>query len=156
MPLWLICHPTGTFENNTTKQALSCDITAMYTGRGLPAFYSIVNFIKVAGNDVYMGGCPNTENPFIRIMINHIAITQPDTDEAYHRVTTRISQILKPYVADKEYDEDFHVDEIERRLRRCQGMDPPPFGSEQEVVGYCQQSCCLEVNSLALDLEAPT
>lgn len=86
----------------------------------------------MAGNDVYMGGRPNTENPFIRIMINHIAITQPDTDEAYRRVTTRISQILKPYVADKGYDEEFHVDEIERRLRRIQCMDPPPFGSEQE------------------------
>ena len=132
MPLWLIFHPTGTFKDDATKQALSRDITAMYTDRGLPAFYVIVNFIKLAGNDVYIGGRPNTENPFIRIVINHIAIQQPNTDESYHRVTTRISEILKPYIADKGYDEEFHVDETERRLWRIQGMDPPPFESEQE------------------------
>lgn len=114
------------------QQALSRDITAMYTDRGLPEFYVVVNFIKLAGDDIYIGGRPNTGNPFIRIVINHIAITQPNTDEAYHRVTTRISQILKPYIADKGYDEEFHVDETERRLWRIQGMDPSPFGSEQE------------------------
>jgi len=66
MPLWLIYHPTGTFEDDATKQALSRDITAMYTDRGLPEFYVVVNFIKLAGNDVYVGGRPNTETPFIR------------------------------------------------------------------------------------------
>jgi hypothetical protein len=132
MPLWLIYHPTGTFEDDATKQALSRDITAMYTDRGLPEFYVVVNFIKLDGNEVYVGDRPNTETPFIRIVINHIAITQPNTDEAYHRVITRISQILRPYIADKGYDEEYHVDETERRLWRIQGMDPPPFGSEQE------------------------
>lgn len=132
MPLWIIYHPTGTFEDNATKEALSRDITAIYTDRGLPAFYVLVNFIKLAGVDVYIGGRPNTGNPFIRIVINHIAITQPNTDEAYHRVTTRINLILKPYIADKGCDEESHVDETERRLWRIQGMDPPTFGSEQE------------------------
>ena len=132
MPLWLIYHPIGTFEDDATKQAMSRDITAMYTDRGLPAFYVVVNFIKLPGNDIYIGGRPNAANPFIRIVVNHIAIKQPNTDEAYHRVTTRISQILRPYIADKGYDEEFHVDETERRLWRIQGMNPPPFGSEQE------------------------
>jgi hypothetical protein len=132
MPLWLIYHPAGTFEDLATKQGLYRDITAMYTDRGLPAFYVIVNFIKLPSDDIFIGGRPNTENPFIRIIINHIAIIQPNTDEAYYRVRTRISQILKPYIADKCYDEEFHVDETERRLWRIQGMDPPPFESEQE------------------------
>ena len=56
MPLWLIYHPTGTFEDNATKQALSRDITAMYTDRGLPAFYVAVNFIKLAGNEKLENG----------------------------------------------------------------------------------------------------
>lgn len=56
MPLWLIYHPTGTFEDNATKQALSRDITAMYTDRGLPAFYVVVNFIKLAGNEKLENG----------------------------------------------------------------------------------------------------
>ncbi|KAM0712703.1 hypothetical protein Q7P35_000150 [Cladosporium inversicolor] len=116
------------------KTDLGGERDALIDCLGLPAFYVVVNFIKLAGNDVYIGGRPNTETPFIRIVINHIAITQPNTGEAYHRVTTRISQILKPYIADKGYDEEFHVDETERRLWRIQGMDPPPFESEQERV----------------------
>jgi hypothetical protein len=132
MPLWLIFHPPGTFEDDATKQALSQDVTAMYTDRGLPAFYVVVNFVKLRGNDIYVGGRPNTSNPFIRITINHIAIRQPNTDEAYHAATARISQIIKPYIADKGYDWEFHVDETERRLWMIQGIDPPPFQSEQE------------------------
>jgi len=135
MPLWLIYHPTGAFEDDTIKQALSRDITAMYTDRGLPAFYVVVNFIKLTGNDVYIGGRSNTEKRFIRIVINHIEITQPNTDEAHHRVTTKISQILKPYIADMGYDEEFHVDETERRLWRIQGMDPPPLEASRRGCG---------------------
>lgn len=132
MPLWLIYHPPGTFEDDATKQAFSRDITKMYTNNGLPAFYVVVNFIKLDGNDTYIGGRPNTSNPFIRISIDHIAIHAPNTDEAYRGVTDRVSHVLKPHIADKGYDWEFHVDETERRLWRIQGLDPPPFKSEQE------------------------
>lgn len=32
MPLWLIFHPDGTFEDDESKEALSTDITKIYTG----------------------------------------------------------------------------------------------------------------------------
>lgn len=134
MPLWLIYHPTGTFEDDATKQAFSRDITKMYTNIGLPAFYVVVNFVKLPGNDIYIGGRPNTSIPFIRVAIDHIAVRTPDSDEAYRGVTERVSNVLKSYIADKGYDWEFHVDETERRLWRIQGLDPPPFKSEQEKV----------------------
>lgn len=34
MPLWLIFHPDGTFEDDASKEALAADITTIYTGVG--------------------------------------------------------------------------------------------------------------------------
>lgn len=133
MPLWLVYHPVGTFSDDASKQALSEDITKIYTNVGLPAFYVIVNFITLPGTSTYIGGRPNTgEHPFIRISVDHIAVTLPNEDAAYHRVVEGIDAALKPHVADKGYDWEFHVDETERRLWRVQGIDPPPFKSEAE------------------------
>ena len=132
MPLWVIYHPSGTFEDNESKQALSKDITANYTSIGLPAFYVIVNFVKLDGNNMYIGGRPNTGKPFIRISIEHIAVHVPNADEAYRRVCDSIDKALKPHVADKGYDWEYHVDETERRLLRVQGIDPPQWKSEAE------------------------
>lgn len=67
MPLWLVFHPTGTFEDTASKQALTKDITKIYTGIGLPAFYVVVNFMKVPPGDVWVGAERKMENPFIRI-----------------------------------------------------------------------------------------
>ena len=137
MPLWLIYHPEGTFEDASVKRSFSQDITSIYTKAGLPAFYVVVNFIKLRGSDTYIGGHANTgNNPFVRIAIDHIAVRQPDDDAAYRSVRNRIDQILKPYIADKGYDWEFHVGETERRLWRIQGIDPPPFKSEQERVWF--------------------
>lgn len=134
MPLWLIYHPPGTFEDTTTKQALSKDITAWYaTTDGLPKFYVVVNFIKLASGDQWVGG-ETPAKPFIRIVIEHIAVHVPNQDEAYNGVTSSIDRILKPHVADKGYDWEFHVDETERRLWKVNGMIAPPFGSEDEKI----------------------
>lgn len=134
MPLWLIHHPTGTFEDEASKESLAKDITSAYVGWGLPAFYVIVNFIKLAGTDMYIGGRPNTGNPFIRLQIDHIAVRLDNDDAAYNRVTASIDRILKPHIEDKGYDWEYHIDETERRLWKIQGLAPPPFKSEEEKV----------------------
>ncbi|GAB7345595.1 hypothetical protein MBLNU457_3895t1 [Dothideomycetes sp. NU457] len=135
MPLWLIFHPNGTFEDDASKEALATDITAYYVKAGLPAFYATVNFIKMSGNTMYVGGkVPPKDKPFIRISVDHIAVKQPDEDSAYERSANRLVEVLKPHVADKGYDWEFHVDETERRYWRINGMAPPPFKSEQEKI----------------------
>jgi hypothetical protein len=80
MPLWNIYHPEGTFEDNASKESLSKDITAIYHDgpAALPKFYVIVNFIKLPQNSTYIGGIPNTGTPFIRLKIDHIAVTLPN------------------------------------------------------------------------------
>ena len=134
MPLWNIYHPEGTFEDNASKEALSQDITSFYHDgpAGLPKFYVIVNFIKLPQDSMYIGGRPNTGTPFIRLKIDHSALTLPNQDEVYNSVTERIEAALKPHIADKGYDWEFHVDETERRLWRVQGFNPPPHKSEGE------------------------
>ena len=132
MPLWLIYHPKGTFEDNASKQALSEDITKMYTAIGLPKFYVIVNFIKLDGNDTWIGGRPNTSNPFVRIQVDHIAVRLENDDKVYASVTAGIDRALKPHIADRGYDWEYHVDETERRLWKVQGIDPPQHGSARE------------------------
>jgi len=132
MPLWLIFHAPGTFEDSSTKQAFADDITKMYTELNLPAFYVVVNFIKLSAEDVWIGGKQKIDKHFIRVIINHVAFHVPDSDAAYQRAVSRIDTILKPHVYDKGYDSEFHVDETDRRLWKINGMIPPAYGSEEE------------------------
>lgn len=134
MPLWNIYHPEGTFEDDALKEAFSKDITSFYHDGAakLPKFYVVVNFIKLPQNSMYIGGRPNTGAPFIRLKIDHIAVTLPNQDEVYNSVTSRLDATLKPHIADKGYDWEFHVDETERRLWKVQGFIPPPHKSEGE------------------------
>ncbi|KAL2214860.1 putative oxalocrotonate tautomerase [Thermoascus aurantiacus ATCC 26904] len=134
MPLWLIFHPAGIFEDSASKQALAEDITKMYTELGLPAFYVVAKFIKLPAEDIWVGGKQKTDKPFIRVVIKHIAIHVPDDDALYRRTTSRIDRILKPHIADKGYDWEFHVEETERKLWKINGMIPPPHKSEEERV----------------------
>jgi hypothetical protein len=132
MPLWLIFHPVGTFEDSATKQALAEDITKMYLELGLPAFYVITNFIKLPLEDIWVGGKQKTDKPFIRVVINHVAFNMPDEDTVYKWTTSRIDRILKPHVTDKDYDSEYHVGETERRLWKINAMIPPAYKSNEE------------------------
>jgi hypothetical protein len=135
MPLWNIYHPPSTFQDDASKQALARDIVPMYAGIGLPAFYVTVNFIPMAPGTMYIGGERNDETrakPFVRFAIDHIAVRQPDDDAQYRRVVAKFEQIVKPHVADKGYNWEFHIAETERRLWGIDGFEPPPFGSEGE------------------------
>ncbi|EKG12659.1 Tautomerase [Macrophomina phaseolina MS6] len=134
MPLWIIYHPPGTFEDDASKEALSKDITKIYAEAGLPAFYVIVNFVKLPTSDTWVGGEPRKANPFIRMTIDHIAVRLPNKDQAYYNTTKRIDAALKPHIADKGYDWEYHVDETERRLWKINGLIPPPFKSEEERI----------------------
>lgn len=134
MPLWVIYHPDGTFEDDASREALAAEITTIYTGIGLPAFYVITNFVKMPGNTMLVGGKKVTGKPFIRIVIEHIAVRLPDEDKTYRETANAIDAVLKPHIADKGYDWEFHVDETERRLWKVNGLFAPPFGSEDEKI----------------------
>ncbi|KAJ5647840.1 hypothetical protein N7490_004212 [Penicillium lividum] len=132
MPLWQIYHPPGTFETNVSKQTLAGDITEMYKGFGLPAFYVVTQFIQLKNSDVWVGGMSRTEKPFVRVVIAQIAVRLPDDDAAYRQNTMHVDNVLRPHIQDKGYDWEYHVDETERRLWKINGMIPPALKSEEE------------------------
>ncbi|KAF9631926.1 Tautomerase [Lasiodiplodia theobromae] len=131
MPLWLFFHPPGAFTDDESKRALSEDVTKIYTSIGLPAFYVVVQFIELPRNKVWVGG-KLPEKPFIRVVIEHIAVRLPDEDDAYKRTTARVDATLKPHIADKGYDWEYHIDETDRRLWKINGLAPPAWKSEAE------------------------
>lgn len=132
MPLWQIYHPPGTFEDAKSKQSFAKDITKLYTNAGLPAFYVVTHFHKMEDSNVYVGGKTTSDKPFVRLVITHIAINLPNTDEAYRRTSSRLDGIMKPHLLDKGYDFEYHVDETERRLWKINSLIPPPHKSAEE------------------------
>ncbi|KAM0542965.1 hypothetical protein ACHAPJ_012522 [Fusarium lateritium] len=134
MPLWQIYHPDGAFVDGPSKTLLVKDITRMYEELGLPTFYTVTQFIKLSSGDFYIGNRPNSGNPFIRIVINHIAITIDEGNNAsFKSAIKRVNHVLKSHVHDKGYDYEVHVGQTDRRLWQTNGMSPPQFGSSEEA-----------------------
>ncbi|KPI37247.1 uncharacterized protein AB675_1455 [Cyphellophora attinorum] len=129
MPLWRVFSHPSTFTP-AQREALSTDITSIYTRGGLPAFYVNVIFIDVPETAVYVGGKPRTN--FVRFVVEHIARNFQST-EHMKGFMDRAEAKLKPYVADRgNLDWEIHVSETPRPLWRIQGLEPPPANSEAE------------------------
>ncbi|KAH6994639.1 putative oxalocrotonate tautomerase [Fusarium venenatum] len=131
MPLWVIYHTPDIFLDDASKQELAKDITSFYTNVGLPAFYAIVNFIPLPAGSLWKGG-EIPDKPFVRMAVDHIAVRLNNSVEEYNRVTELVEKALKPHIADKGYDYEYHIDETERGLWRIDGFIPPPFNSDAE------------------------
>ncbi|CAI7565870.1 unnamed protein product [Penicillium pancosmium] len=125
MPLWQIYHPANTFQNVESKQLFAEDITKIYTGLGLPAFYVVTQFHELKDENVFVGGKPASTKPFIRIVIKHIALRIPDADKAYLRTTSRLDKIMKPHLLDKGYDFEYHVWVQKNAALPYEGAYPP-------------------------------
>lgn len=134
MPLWLIYHTSDTFTSASSKQALAQDITGYYMSKGLPDFYVIVNFVPLTPENVYKGG--QKAHKFVRIAVDHIAVRLQNLDREYKRVSDGLTAVLKPHLEGRGWDWEFHVDETERRMWRINGLEPPPFRSEQEKMWF--------------------
>lgn len=137
MPHWQIFHPKGVFGNEAERTALAKDITSIYTGVGLPAFYVIIHFVEQDAERSYIGEEPQylrSKNPFIRFVVTQIAIRLPNEDAAYQQNCALFDAALKPHIADKGYDWEYHVIETERRLWKINGMTPPLWQSEEEKI----------------------
>ncbi|KAF6805151.1 hypothetical protein CSOJ01_09718 [Colletotrichum sojae] len=131
MPLWTIYHTPDSFVDNASKQALAKDITKIYLDIGLPAFYVIVNFLPTPAGTAWKGG-EIPDRPFVRLVIDHVAVHIERSIEDYRAVTAAFEEALKPHVADKGYDWEYHTHETERELWRVNGYVPPQWQSEAE------------------------
>jgi phenylpyruvate tautomerase PptA (4-oxalocrotonate tautomerase family) len=86
MPLWRIYSHPSTF-NEAQKEALASEITAIYTGFGLPAFYVNVLFIPLEEGNLYVGG--RRTRTFVRFAIEHIARNFPELKDDVTKVRAR-------------------------------------------------------------------
>ncbi|KAH6647532.1 putative oxalocrotonate tautomerase [Truncatella angustata] len=148
MPIWHIFHPSSVFTDPREKAELVKSITPLYTGGGLPSFYVNVYFHKFAPGDAwtdyrYMGdvaelqggdaveGVRKRERPFVRFQIDQIAV-HIENEEWARRWCDKVDQALKPHIADKGYDWEYHIDETPRSLWRINGLAAPPWKGEVE------------------------
>ncbi|MDU1695537.1 MAG: tautomerase family protein [Bradyrhizobium sp.] len=128
MPFWKIYHPVGAFTAED-KRALSERITGCY--RGLPKFYVIVVFQEVAPDSFYKGG--EEASNFVRIWVDHIARSfTPDAKERKAKWLSWAEAALAPYIKDRGYDWEIHIDETPFDLWQIQGIAPPPPHSDHE------------------------
>ncbi|KAK0738777.1 putative oxalocrotonate tautomerase [Schizothecium vesticola] len=130
MPLWIIYHPEGIFPTSSSKQSLAEAITLFYTSIGLPAFYVVVNFVPLPPSNIFMGGkIPPASRPFVRFVINHVAMHQASATIMTF-AAGRMTEMLGPHVEGCDWE--LHVDETPKELWRINGIVPPPNGSEAE------------------------
>jgi phenylpyruvate tautomerase PptA (4-oxalocrotonate tautomerase family) len=127
MPLWKIYTPPKAFTPED-KKGIAEALTGLY-GRVMPRFYVGVVFQEVEADNFYIGGEPTDR--FVRIWVDHIARTFR-SDEAKAGFFKRVNQLLAPWIADRGYDWEMHVDETPFDLWTIQGHFPPPEGSEDE------------------------
>jgi hypothetical protein len=129
MPLWNIYYTADIFESTVTRTKLAEDITNLYTGGGMPAFYVVVQFIPLPAENVFVAGKARTN--FVRLVIQHMAVHKHEgVDNFPARFSTKINDALRPYIADKGYDWEITVSDTPRDFWRFNGIEPPPYGSE--------------------------
>jgi hypothetical protein len=59
-------------------------------------------------------------------MVDHLAVHFDDDAARKLRVINKLDELIKPHVADKGYDWEFHIDETPRELWKIDGFIPPP------------------------------
>ncbi|CAM6083099.1 unnamed protein product [Calypogeia fissa] len=128
MPLHRIFHPPGIFSGED-KKAIAERLTAIYTGFGIPAFYVDVLFIAVDEDSFYIGGKPTSK--FVRIVSQHIARHVVTAKDKANRVQ-KLEDAFAPYIKDRGFDWELHVELHDRELWRVNGMVPPPTHSDGE------------------------
>jgi phenylpyruvate tautomerase PptA (4-oxalocrotonate tautomerase family) len=127
MPLWKVYHPVGSYKPEE-KQAFAQAVTDLY-GRVMPRFYVGVVFQEVDDSSIFIGGEPRKN--FVRIWVDHTAREMPD-EKAGIRFINIANEVIAPWVRDKRYDWEFHVDETPFTLWSIQGHFPPREGTEDE------------------------
>lgn len=113
MPLHRIYAATGTFSP-PEKKAIAQSITNIYNSIPIPAFYTVVVFIDVDEESIFVGGESNAR--FVRIVSQHLARSY-STPEASAKASflDRENIILRLLLRELDFSKEFCV-----RMYVCQ------------------------------------
>jgi len=123
MPFWKIHHPKDAYSFDD-KQQLARNLTDIYAAF-MPRFYVNVLFEEVDAASFFIGG--ESHGRFVRITIDHIARTM--NDETTIRFIDRVNAVIAPWVLDRGYDWELHIDETPMNMWSVQGYYPPHQGT---------------------------
>jgi phenylpyruvate tautomerase PptA (4-oxalocrotonate tautomerase family) len=138
MPLWQLFVPEGAYSAED-KKALGERITNIYSNNfDLPRFYTTVFFHEAKPESYLVGGEPR--NQFVQIAIVHAARTAGQIADRLESTVADIEkmflalahQALEPYVKDRGYEWELHVENVPHETWNIDGMEPPPPWSEAE------------------------
>lgn len=154
MPLWQLFTPENAYTPEERAEFAE-QITNIYSspeakenfGFSFPRFYTSVVFHEIKADSFFVGGEPR--NQFVQIEVVHIAGGSDDDERPVNdqvaatmgltvealmeRYFTMVNRVLKPFVADRGYEVEFHVENAPAVTWRIDGMIPPPPGSEDEL-----------------------
>lgn len=126
MPVWLVLHGPATFRDEASRAAFAKDITFQIY-KLIPPFYTDVAFIPTPS--LYVGGEKNDK--MVRIVIHELAGRHLAAEEREAWLNT-VDRAIKPHIADKGYEWEYHIEEPARDLWKIQGYVPPPFASRAQ------------------------
>ncbi|MFE7721380.1 tautomerase family protein [Nocardia rhizosphaerihabitans] len=153
MPLWQLFVPENAYTPED-RSDLAERITNIYSspeakenfGFSFPRFYTSVVFHEIKADAFFVGGEPRDK--FVQIEVVHIAggaegDDRPvndqtaetmglSVDDLMERYFNMVFPALKPYIEDRGYECEFHVENAPAVTWRIDGMIPPPPGSEDE------------------------
>jgi phenylpyruvate tautomerase PptA (4-oxalocrotonate tautomerase family) len=126
MPLWKVYHPEGAYTPED-KHEMSKRITDVYAI--LPRFYVGIIFQAIPRDSFFVGGEPRDN--FVRIHMDHIA-RQLNSDESKAGFLARAENALAPFIKDRGFDWELHIDETPIDLWTIQGIRPPHADTPDE------------------------
>lgn len=138
MPLWQIFVPEGAYSAQE-KREMGERITNIYSENfDLPRFYTTVFFHENKPESFIVGGEPRDQ--FVQVAVVHAART---ADEVAEKMGISVAELegiwlkmahdaLRPYVLDRGFEQELHVEVAARETWTIDGMAPPPQWSEAE------------------------
>ncbi|QSE86390.1 tautomerase family protein [Rhodococcus koreensis] len=145
MPLWQLFTPKNAFTSEE-KSDLAQRISDIYSGpraKGtlgfeLPRFYTTVVFHEIDADSFFVGG--KSHQKFVQVEVVHIARTNEgaaalmgiSVEEILANYFGSVSEVLKPYIEDRGYEVEFHIETAPFETWKIDGMTPPPPESAAE------------------------
>jgi hypothetical protein len=127
MPLWNL-HCNENAYSTEDKMSFAEAITGIYASGGDASILCLSRLPRDTAASLFIGGV--ARDNFVRISIDHIARSTLPEDR--QKMLNFLNTHIDPFVKDRGFEWELHVDETPRDLWTVQGMFPPPSGSEEE------------------------